>query len=483
MNRNLITAIAIGVFFSAGSYFTWGLLNKAPAPEQKETVIYEDVDANPAQPKTPPASVDAISTFSAQGVLSIDARLANSHYLANTPSTVHLALNAKSKNHPGKVMRVPADVVLVIDRSGSMSGSRMEHALAAAEYVVDSLETGDRIAIVSYSSDSSLDLPFTEISASSRATVRQRLRSIRPTGGTCISCGLNTAENELRNHGDNVARVILLSDGQANSGVTDPNALGNIARRLEQKGTGIATVGVGLDYNEDLMNRVAVAGNGNHYFVENPSMLAKTLEAELQSMQQLVARRTILRFELAEGVKFVRGYDRDFQVNGQKVTVSLGDIPADAERTALLELELPLHAAGLVPITKLEVSYDDLVNDKAALVSGALTMSATDDDQLIAKNIDTAVAARIEQAKLADALVLANQQMERGEYEEAQLTMQRQYDATASANIRLDSPKLQKKLETYGSAMKSMDDESIATGDGKKRATKGNAALQRDLVF
>ena len=129
---------------------------------------------------------------------------------------------------------------------------------------------GDRVAIVSYASDVRVDVPSTVINRRSRERIQDTIRRISDSGSTNLSGGLVAGHDQVRDHlnSDGVNRVILISDGQANRGITSVPALNRIAREAQQAGIVTTTLGLGSDYNEDLMTAVANHGGGNYYFVE-----------------------------------------------------------------------------------------------------------------------------------------------------------------------------------------------------------------------
>lgn len=486
MKSRVVVAALVGLLSSGLLYYVWCSWNwkQQASDSQPSSTSTSALPGTVTTPSTPVSSGIPASRFTAAGTVSVDARVGNAYVLASTGSTTHIALTATTGDSVTRSMRVPANVVLVIDRSGSMNGSRIQQAKAAAEYVLDSLLDGDQIAIITYDSISRVDIPSTALNGASRNVVRQAIRSMGTGGSTCVQCGLESAEAELsKAYGEGVGRVILFSDGQANVGERDPIQLGKIAKRIEGSGALVSTIGVGLDYNETTMSQIAIAGNGNHYFVEDDSMLAKTLQSEVTSLQQLVARRVMVSFELADGVRFVKGYDRDFQVSGNRIVVSLGDMPASSERTMLFEVALPSWSTGRHPLSELSVSYDDLSAGQPWAVEGSLALAATPNMARVEEGLDSDVAARVEAAALALALATANEQIRSGKLEDAQQTMNIQYERSYQANESLGSAKLKHQLDAFDSANKDLAKPATKSAEGKKRRAKSNAQLGRSLAF
>ena len=493
MIRNALKAVLIGVLVSGALYYVWASMQwrqaaQAPQNVNAEVATQDDVPTTGPAVSTAPLVIKTptpSAIFVQDGTVRVDARLGHAWMAANSGSNTHIALTASTADGIAAKVRVPANVTLVIDRSGSMQGERITSAQAAAEFVLDSLQDGDRIALVTYASDARVDMANVVLTPQARVNVRTAIRGIWVGGGTCVSCGIEMGHAELRRGvaDDGVSRLILLSDGQANQGITDIGQLATLTRQVEASGAVVSTVGVGLDYNEDLMTQVAVSGNGNHYFVEDPKRLATTLGEEMNTLRQLLARRVTVTFELASGVRFVRGYDRDFQVVGNQVIVSLGDMPANAERTTLFEVALDPTKEGLKPVTGVRVAYDDLTNGRATQVAGDLAAGITADASVVAKGIDNGVSARVEQAALADALAVANEQIQQGKMQEAEATMTQQLSLSRAANVNLGSAKLDRQLEAFEGATMDMKKPAASTASGKSRNKKKNKVMQRSLAF
>ncbi len=492
MNTRVIFAVIFGLLVASVAYYLWwGQRDNNSQSAANAQVQATGVDGSQAAPgldtvavASPGATVAvAPSRFSQDGVVSIDARLGQSQILTDGGST-QILLRAIAGAGQSQKVRLPLQVVLVLDRSGSMQGARMQNAQQAAVFFLDNLETGDSVAVVSYASNVRVDVPLQAITPATREHIRQIIYGISVGGGTCISCGLETAESLLAATKAEVAsRVVLLSDGQANSGITDTDALATMARRMEQSGVTTSTIGVGLDYNEDLMAQVAISGNGNHYFVEDTAMLATVLQSELGTMQDVVARRVVATFTLGDGVAFVRGYDRNFDVVGNKVTVSLGDLPARSERTALFEVSYTAGSDGQRAVSDVLITYDEVGQQAERRHNGQLMAWATADATKAVASVDHDVAARFEQAVLADSLVKANEELRQGRVEEAERIMQDQLVRGRSANKVFKSDKLGASLEAFEEATVNVGKAKSEGAPAAARQTKGNAAIQRSLAY
>lgn len=221
---------------------------------------------------------------------------------------VHLqiALMARQGERPA---RPRMDVRLVLDRSGSMHGDKWDHAVAAAHQLVDRLQPGDTFGLISYSDDATVDLPPARVGDGQPA--HQAIRRLSPGGGTNIEAALRAADRVAprRRQMNDVLLVVLVSDGVANIGQTNPQRLGELARTTFDRGGALTTtIGLGTDFDEDTMLSIAREGSGSYHFVRRSGDIGDILQDELEDRAQAVAQGLRLRVELADGVTATRVY-------------------------------------------------------------------------------------------------------------------------------------------------------------------------------
>ncbi len=172
----------------------------------------------------------------------------------------------------------------------------------------------------------------------------------------------------------NVNRVVLLSDGLANVGPSSPEELADLGRKLASRGISVSTIGLGLDYNEDLMERLAAASDGNHVFVERPSDLAEIFDREFGDALSVSARDITITIECKLGFKPIRILGRDGEIDGDRITLKLNQLQAENERYVVVELQAPEgHGAGSVDIADVRVDYVDLDKNGATAHAEART--------------------------------------------------------------------------------------------------------------
>jgi Ca-activated chloride channel family protein len=236
----------------------------------------------------------------------------------------------------------PMNIALVLDRSGSMGDERkMDYAKRAAFSLIDRLSSSDYLSIVIYDDRIETLLPRQRVKNKNR--IKELLQDVYPRGSTNLGGGMVEGFRQLERsaNGEFINRVILLSDGLANQGITDARELNRIATTFRRKSISLTSMGVGLDYNENLMMGLAEAGGGNYYFIEHPRQLASLFEREIQGISTVIAQNTFIDLTLGRGVTVldVIGYEWDEQRG--TVRIPVGDLYTHDRRELTVELRIP----------------------------------------------------------------------------------------------------------------------------------------------
>jgi Ca-activated chloride channel family protein len=395
------------------------------------TAATSDTTLSSAATNASVASLGASSTsaspqprFQADRSLRLDARLGHASLAQGATGETFLFASVSGADDAAR-SAAPMNLAIVIDRSGSMRGVRLAHAISAATGVVERMRDGDRVTVVAFDDAAQVVVPPTLASASSRSFIQASIRAIRPGGDTCMSCGLESAMRSLedaRVSGDEIDRVILLSDGAANKGVRDPAGLRAIASRMRDRGCAVTTVGLDVDFDEKVMAQIASESNGHHFFVANATDLSQVFDTELDGLLSTIARDAELVIEPARGVDLAEVFDRAFRREGDRVVVPLGTFGPRQEKTALLRLRVPADRAGLAQIASVSLRWRDLTARADQTVSGDLSLAIATPGEATTP-IDPFVAARVERSRTARTLTDANRLFEQGKGDEARRTL------------------------------------------------------------
>jgi len=246
-----------------------------------------------------------------------------------------------------KKARKPYHLALVIDRSGSMSGPPLADAVRCAKHIADQLEPTDTAALVVFDDRVQTLVPPRPVG--DRQALHLALSRVHSGGSTNLHGGWQAGADGLLPAAGQaaLARVILLSDGNANVGeITDPAGIAALCAQAAERGVSTSTYGLGSHFNEDLMVEMAKRGGGNHYYGDTAADLFEPFAAEFDFISALCARHVRLSLAAAPGVG-IRLLN-DYLVEGDAgfPVIRLPDIAFGAEAWALVELQIPAGLAG-----------------------------------------------------------------------------------------------------------------------------------------
>ena len=253
---------------------------------------------------------------------------------------VRALIRLEGQSAPDGAKRTPLNLSLVLDRSGSMSGQKLEAARDAAVFLVRRLAPEDRVTVVAY--DDEVHTVADE--HTSRSVLPRLIRGIETGGSTNLSGGwlrgreLVAAQRSERG----MNRVLLLTDGQANMGITNPQQLTDLCAAAARKGLTTTTVGFGADYDEALLRAMADAGGGNTYYIERPDQAPGVFEEEIEGLLSLAAQNVAVEIRPGAAVRqMVVWHDYPSTPTPTGHRVELGDIYAREPKSLLVEFFVP----------------------------------------------------------------------------------------------------------------------------------------------
>jgi Ca-activated chloride channel family protein len=305
----------------------------------------------------------AVPAAHAGSPIRVKAELAQSVLPEGEGGHVYLRVGLEGIAPEDESHRAPANVVIVIDQSGSMRGDRIAQAREAALMAVDRLDRGDVLGVIAYATEAYVLSPAAPLRDT--GSVRARISHLQAEGNTALYAGVRNAIGELRPYRDpyKINRVILLSDGMANVGPSSPAELEALGREAAREGISITTIGLGLGYNEDLMTRLALASDGSHAFVEEPGDLMRVFDAEFGDVLSAVGGDVDVIIECPEGFSPMRALGREARIEGRRVHLKLNQIYGKQEKYVVVELDVDkAHAKGSADAAKVEVKYTDMVS-------------------------------------------------------------------------------------------------------------------------
>jgi uncharacterized protein YegL len=270
----------------------------------------------------------------------------------------------------------PLNLCLVIDESGSMQGERIENVKQALLAFVDQLRAVDRVCIVGFSDDARVVLPSQ--CPPNHEEIRAAIAGIDATMSTNLHAGLMLGFEQVAAHYEKgrTNRVILLTDGNANRGVTDPEQTVQESQVFNDKDIDLSTIGVGYDLNHRLLRSLAKAGRGLLHFVGDDKDIAKTFVEELDSLLSPVARRIAVEIECDDALRFERMHGYEPKVDGQRITLSLEDLNHGATQVILLRMRTSADLTKPQELgVKVRLKYFDVARRESLQVDRRTTVS------------------------------------------------------------------------------------------------------------
>ena len=290
----------------------------------------------------------------------------------------------------------PINLALVLDHSGSMAGAKLEKAKQAAGVALDQLGPNDIFSLVIY--DDQVEVLIAPQRVKDKEDMKREISRILEGGSTALYAGVEKGDAQLRKYFDaeKVNRIVLLSDGIANVGPSSPSQLAKLGKELRAEGFGVSTVGLGDDYNEDLMTALAEASHANYYYVKDAEKLPGIFREELGTVKNTVARNVTLTITFPDGVKpkGVLGED-GLPIKGQTLTIPLAELYGSQTRRFLIACDAPTIDAKEIELAHVEISYDDSESGKPAVESRSAKISQTTDSAKVESSIRPDVASKV----------------------------------------------------------------------------------------
>ena len=397
-------------------------------------------------------SFSVCSLFShAQPIKQIQVRseLSSPIIMEGNPETNYLKVSLSGQKIDNS-KRVPINLAIVIDKSSSMGGDRIEKAREAAIFAVNLLNENDTLSNVAYDSEAKVIVPASKVK-NKQKLIQVINENVVANGGTALFAGLSKGIKQVETQltKDKVNRIILLSDGQANVGPSSVNELSELAIIAAKKNISITTIGIGSDYNELLMSSIASYSDGNHVFVNKSTELENVFVHEFSDVMSTIAQDVVITIQLKDGVKPVRLLGRDGVIKGNKVTVKMNQLFSNQEKYVLLEVIPDEGKVGQSKtLAEIDLKYDNLLVNKAEHETQLVSVAYTDNQKLVQNSIIQDVLAESEIQKVTIANEKALELYNRGMQAEAEKILMENSNRLASFSNTIVSPSSKARLKS-----------------------------------
>ncbi|MBA3947692.1 MAG: VWA domain-containing protein [Herpetosiphonaceae bacterium] len=281
---------------------------------------------------------------------------------ANTAQVGYLLIEARpamvAAAHPTAI-----NFCMVLDRSGSMDGAKMDNLKKAVQTVIETLSPQDTVAVVVFDETAETIVPATL--ADNKVALSNRVEAIRVQGGTAMSTGLEAGLEEIRKHlaPDRPSTLLLLTDGQTWG---DEDRCRELANELAQASVRVTALGLGDEWNEKLLDDLAAATKGTSDYIADPSKIGSYFQAATTAAQSTSVRNARLTLRLAKGVQPRAVYrvtpliaNLGYKpISDREMNVDMGDIQSNVGGSVLAEVMLPAQGAGQYRVAQAELVYD-----------------------------------------------------------------------------------------------------------------------------
>jgi Ca-activated chloride channel homolog len=323
-------------------------------------------------------------------------------------STRYVVAEITAPPAAGEYRRPHVNVGFVLDRSGSMGGQKISLAKAALREGIERLSSDDRFSVVVYDNVIDLVAPVRAATPDAKSEAIRALDRIDARGNTNLSGGwLRGAEQvALALDPSAVNRVLLLTDGLANEGITDRDELIRHASELRARGIHTSTFGVGSDFDERLLGSMADAGGGAFRFIDKPERIPELIRSEVGELLEVTARSAALRMAGPDGIRFEPLSSFAFDRTLRDGTLHLGDMVADQVLRVIVAISFPLGENGR------DIGVEFSLSDAGGALSGSTTLTWTfadgwsNDGQPRDRDVDRVVARTYADRALREAVAL-----------------------------------------------------------------------------
>jgi Ca-activated chloride channel family protein len=367
-----------------------------------------------------------------------------------------------------------------------MDGDKLAYSKKALDFVIDNLTSDDCLSIVQY--DNLIEV----VSPSQKIQDKQKLHSlvkgIQARGMTNLSGGMQEGYKQVRTTQNKsfVNRVLLLSDGLANEGVTDNEQLQKIAQtRFRNDGIALSTFGVGADFNEVLMTNLSEYGSGNYYFIEKPDDIPAIFAKELTGLLSVVSQNTHLDIQFPERyVKFVKSYGYPVHTTGDKIHINFNDVFSEEKKGVLLKFEVVTPFESAIDFSA-TLAFDDVVSTFSHQTNTyKLSISPTTDTESFRNTIQHSILEQVALFEANDMFEEAMRQVDQRNFDKAkEIIAQIKLYLDTHFQLMPPSEELKRQYETITNYQIQVDEMGEMSNDdfmmSQKMSRSANYALKK----
>jgi Ca-activated chloride channel family protein len=366
--------------------------------------------------------------------------------------------------------RPDLNLSLVLDRSGSMEGEKMIRAREAAMFCVDQMLPTDRLSVVTF--DEHIDVLFPSEAVTNKQGMKDLIARVAARGSTAlheawVRGGLTVSEQMLD---QGINRVVLITDGLANVGITNTDEIVTQTLGLFQRGVSTSTIGIGTDFNEDLLMAMAQSGGGNAWHVVEPDDMQRIFQIELEGLIAQFAHTVSLSLIPADGVRVVDVLN-DFELT-ETGRYRLPNMQAGSPLDIVVQLKVGAEEVGKqLRLLDLRLGYTPQEMKNAEVLKQAHTVQFATRAEVERGDVNQDVIKAVQFLMNARARNEAMKRMDQGDYDGAELVLGRAMSATRVACASFaSSPDVMEEMASLEETSSSLKDRLMDKWSRKKMA-------------
>lgn len=402
--------------------------------------------------------------------ITLIAKSAKPFVIANKKQIIPIKISLRGSELNNSSNRAPVNVSLVLDKSGSMEGEKITQLKEASKLAIGILNEKDSLSLITYDDLAKVVFPGQKLSNKNQFI--SAVNEIKADGSTALFDGVKMGASEVDRllRKDQVNRILLISDGLANVGPSSPSELAKLGSSLRERNISVSTIGLGLDYNEDLMSKLAQKSDGNHAFVENAEQLSQVFQKEFGDILSVVGQNVTVKIICADGVRPVRVLGREATINGQEITLNLNQIYSGQEKYIIAEVEIPAKPSNEnFKVANIDASYFNLITKSTNNLSETISVAYTSSEELARdKESKDVMVDYVEQVSVENSLE-ALKAKDEGRSAAAEEIMQRNSNYLQENAVKYAAPKLDALVKESNESVGSMAAPSGSTEWNKQR--------------
>ncbi|MCC7158019.1 MAG: VWA domain-containing protein, partial [Ignavibacteria bacterium] len=362
------------------------------------------------------------------------------------------------------------------DRSGSMAEkNKLEFVKKAVDYIIEESHSDDYVSVVTY--DDYVDVLQRSSIIRDKYELREKISALQPGGFTNLSGGMfegydQVNKSYMRGY---VNRVLLLSDGLANRGITDRSKLSDMVREKNRRdGITISTFGVGNDFNENMMTDIADYGKGNYYYIRNSSDIPEIFASELRGMHSLVGQGTKMKVRFpAQYLRLAKVFGYPYEIIGDEVIIDFKDVFAGQKKSVLLKFDITGKIKGKLKFEN-ELTYEDVTSDfRLVTESSSNDIEETSSIEKYKSNKNETVVQNISMFEANEMMEEALRKADEGDYGRAKeiMTGAKVYMNNQMQDVA-PSPEMKRQSENMDKYERDLESAETKTEEEKKEMQK-----------